>query len=364
MEVPFVIEKKLKMKKILLIEDNLEIRENTAEILELSGYNVVTAENGKIGVRLAKQEMPDLIICDIMMPELDGYGVLRILNQDPKMATIPFVFLTAKAEKSDFRKGMNLGADDYLTKPFEDSELMEVIEMRLKKSEQLNQVFENNEQGLRTFINEARGAQELQALSDDREIRSYRKKDLIFQEGSYPKQVYFINKGKIKICKTNEDGREFIVSLHGEGDFIGYLAMLQNTTYPENAVVLEDAEVSMIPRDDFFQLLHNNRDVANRFIKLLASNVLEKEERLLELAYNSVRKRVADALLRLQTRYKEEDKKFFTMAIPRDDLASMVGTAKETVIRTLSDFKAEGLIEVQGSKITIKKSDELESMLN
>ena len=110
--------------------------------------------------------------------------------------------------------------------------------------------------------------------------------------------------------------------------------------------------------------MHNNRDVANRFIKLLASNVLEKEERLLELAYNSVRKRVADALLRLQTRYKEEDKKFFTMAIPRDDLASMVGTAKETVIRTLSDFKAEGLIEVQGSKITIKKSDELESMLN
>lgn len=352
------------MKKILLIEDNLEVRENTAEILELSGYDVVTAENGKIGVRLAKQETPDLVICDIMMPELDGYGVLRILNQNPETATIPFVFLTAKAEKSDFRKGMNLGADDYLTKPFEDVELMEVIEMRLKKSEQLNKVFENNEQGLRTFINEARGMQELQALSDDRETRHYRKKDFIFHEDGYPKQVYFITKGKVKVCKTNEDGREFIVSLHGQGDFIGYLAMLQNTTYPENAIALEDTEVSIIPKDDFFTLLHNNRDVANRFIKLLASNVIEKEKRLLELAYNSVRKRVADALLRLQERYKEEDKKYFTMAVPRDDLASMVGTAKETVIRTLSDFKAEGLIEIHGSKITIKKTGELESMLN
>jgi CRP-like cAMP-binding protein len=286
------------------------------------------------------------------------------LNQSIETATIPFIFLTAKAEKSDFRRGMNLGADDYLTKPFEDVELMEVIEMRLKKSEQLNKTFENNEQGLRAFINEARGVQELTALSEDREIRLYRKKDPIFYEGSYPKQVYFIHKGKIKICKTNSDGREFIVSLHGQGDFIGYLAMLQNVTYGESAIALENTEVSIIPKDDFFTLLHNNRDVANRFIKLLAHNVIENEQRLLELAYNSVRKRVADALLRLQERYKEEDKKFFTMAVPRDDLASMVGTAKETVIRTLSDFKAEGLIEIHGSKITIKKTEELEMMLN
>ena len=88
------------------------------------------------------------------------------------------------------------------------------------------------------------------------------------------------------------------------------------------------------------------------------------EKRLLELAYNSVRKRVGHALLRLEQRYKEEHKKYFTMAIPRDDLASMVGTAKETVIRTLSDFKAEGLIEIHGSKITIKKTEELKNMLN
>jgi CRP-like cAMP-binding protein/CheY-like chemotaxis protein len=352
------------MKKILLIEDNLEVRENTAEILELSGYEMLTAENGKIGVKLAQTNEVDLIICDIMMPELDGYGVLRILSKNPKTSTIPFIFLTAKAEKTDFRKGMNLGADDYLTKPFDDSELLEVIELRLHKSERINKEFEANETGLKSFINEARGIKELQALSADREIRHYRKKDFIFMEGGFPKQVYFINKGKIKLCKTNDDGREFIVSMLGEGDFIGYLSLLQNTPYAESAIVMEDTEVSMIPQDEFFALLHNNRDVANRFIKILASNVIDKEERLLELAYNSVRKRVADTLIRLKNRYHEDKDKPFAMLIPRDDLASMVGTAKETVIRTLSDFKNEGLITVQGSKITVMKPEELEMMLN
>ena len=116
------------MKKILLIEDNLDVRENTEEILSLANYKVFTAANGKIGVELAHTEKPDLIICDIMMPELDGYGVLHILSKNEDTARIPFIFLTAKTEKSDIRKGMNLGADDYLTKPFDDTDLLNAIE--------------------------------------------------------------------------------------------------------------------------------------------------------------------------------------------------------------------------------------------
>ena len=119
--------------KILVIEDNTEVRENIQEILELSNYEVVTAENGKRGVEKAKTEKPDLIICDIMMPELDGYGVLYMLGKTPETNGIPFIFLTAKTEKSDFRKGMNLGADDYLTKPFEEMDLLNTIERRLNK---------------------------------------------------------------------------------------------------------------------------------------------------------------------------------------------------------------------------------------
>src|SRR5690349_4624026 len=123
------------MKKILLIEDNPEVRENTSEILSLANYDVVVAENGKVGVELAQRERPDLIICDIMMPELDGYGVLHILSKKDDTASIPFIFLTAKTEKTDIRKGMNLGADDYLTKPFDDTELLNAIETRLRKSD-------------------------------------------------------------------------------------------------------------------------------------------------------------------------------------------------------------------------------------
>ena len=116
------------MSKILVIEDNFEVRENLCEILELTGYEVYSAPNGKIGVQMAISKEPDLIICDVMMPELDGFGVLKILNRNTHTNDIPFIFLTAKAEKSDFRKGMGLGADDYITKPFDDTELLEAVE--------------------------------------------------------------------------------------------------------------------------------------------------------------------------------------------------------------------------------------------
>src|SRR5690349_13658301 len=142
------------MKKILLIEDNNEVRENTQEILTLANYEVITAPNGKVGVELAQREKPDLIICDIMMPELDGYGVLHILGKNPETATIPFIFLTAKTEKNDFRKGMSLGADDYLTKPFDDTELLNAIETRLRKSDLLKK-YEGTPHGLDEFMKDA-----------------------------------------------------------------------------------------------------------------------------------------------------------------------------------------------------------------
>ena len=112
------------MNTVLLIEDNVEIRENTAEILELANYRVITAENGKDGIEKASMEKPDVIVCDIMMPVLDGYGVLHMLNKSEALREIPFIFLTAKTERLDFRKGMEMGADDYITKPFTELELL------------------------------------------------------------------------------------------------------------------------------------------------------------------------------------------------------------------------------------------------
>src|SRR5574338_89277 len=126
------------MKKILIIEDNEDIRSNTAEILELSNYKVTVAENGKTGVSKALENLPDLVICDIMMPELDGYGVLHALQRNEATKNIPFIFLTAKAERSYMRKAMDLGADDYLTKPFDGTELLNAVSGRLKKMDMLN----------------------------------------------------------------------------------------------------------------------------------------------------------------------------------------------------------------------------------
>lgn len=121
------------MKKILVIEDEKFVRENILDLLDVEGFEVISAENGKIGIDLAKAMIPDLILCDVMMPGLDGYGVLTALRQNSLMASIPFIFLTAKAAKTDFRQGMELGADDYITKPFTRAELLGAIASRLKK---------------------------------------------------------------------------------------------------------------------------------------------------------------------------------------------------------------------------------------
>jgi DNA-binding NarL/FixJ family response regulator len=124
------------MKKILVIEDDPEMRRNIVIVLRLEQYQPIAAENGRVGVELAKREKPDLILCDVMMPELDGYAVLKALHEDTNTALTPFIFLTAKGEKEDLRSGMNLGADDYLTKPVAQADLLKAIEVRLRRSEQ------------------------------------------------------------------------------------------------------------------------------------------------------------------------------------------------------------------------------------
>jgi len=352
------------MKKILLIEDNIDVRENTAEILSLAKYNVITAINGKEGVELAQKEKPDLIICDIMMPVLDGHGTLHLLSKNEETSSIPFIFLTAKAERSDFRKGMEMGADDYLTKPFDEIELLNAIESRFKKNEILKKEFTKNIQGINDFLNDAKGIESLKKLSEERDVRLYKKKQEVYQEGNYPKGIYFINKGKVKTYQTNELGKELITELHNKGDFFGYISLLQDEKYNNSATTLEDSEIYMIPKEDFFSLIYKNAEVSRKFIEMLSNNLRENEKQLVKLAYNSVRKRVAEALVKLSDKYKKENEQVFSMNVSREDLANLVGTATETVIRTLSDFKDDKFIEVSGGKITILNYDKLAKMKN
>ncbi len=354
------------MNTILLIEDNLDVRENTAEILELANYKVYTAENGKVGIEMAKKNIPDLIICDIMMPELDGYGVIHVLSKIPETAAIPFIFLTAKTEKTDVRKGMNLGADDYLTKPFDDVELLDCVEIRLRKNELIKKTSSVTLDNLDKLAGEARGLKELEELiSDQRRVNRYKKKQVLYSEGNIANSLFFIIKGKVKTYKTNEDGRDYITGLHKSGDFIGYMNLLEDSVYSDSAATMDDTEICVIPKQEFFALLFSNRDIAEKFIKMLSCNVIEGEERLVKLAYNSVRKRVAESLLMLQKNYQKENTTGnFSMPVSREDLASITGASKETVIRTISDFKEEGLIDISGSTITILNETKLRNMKN
>lgn len=346
------------MKKILLIEDNQSIRENTAEILELANYKVYTAENGKVGVEAALEHKPDLIICDIMMPVLDGYGVLHLIHKNPGLQNTPFIFLTAKTERADIRRGMELGADDYLTKPFMETELLTAIESRLRKVDLMKQEFSADLQGLDQLMRINTGNQSLESFTADRNVNTYRKKQLIYSEGNRPSRLYYVRKGKVITCKSNEDGKELVVGLYNEGDFLGHIALLEGTVYKETAKAIEDAELALIPKEDFEELMNSNLSIARKFITMLAKNVTEQEERLLKLAYNSLRKKVADALITLHKKYQT------TIDIGRENLASIAGTATESMIRTLGDFKNEKLIDIKDGSIVILNEKKLESMLN
>lgn len=352
------------MKKILVIEDNEDIRNNTAEILELSNYEVIVAEDGKIGVEQAIKHKPDLIICDIMMPELDGYGVLHAIQKNDAIKNTPFIFLTAKSERIDFRKGMESGADDYITKPFDGTELLNAVDGRLKKIELLKKELTTGLEGLAHLVQTSSGKNILESFTEGRNVNKFKKKQIIYSAGNHPNRLYYIIKGKVKTYKTNDDGKELVTDLYSTGDFLGYTSLLESSVYNDTAEALEETELAIIPREDFDDLINKNPEVAKKFIKLLARNVFAKEDQLLGMAYNSLRKKVADALLMLERKYHEKKDQQFAIDISRESLATIAGTATESLVRTLSDFRSEKLIDIIDGKITIINQKKLESLVN
>jgi CRP-like cAMP-binding protein/ActR/RegA family two-component response regulator len=348
-------------KKVLIIEDNNDIRENVIEILELAGYSVSSASNGKEGVDQAFKDAPDIILCDIMMPELDGYGVLYLLSKRPETIAIPFIFLTAKAEHFDRRKGMEMGADDYLTKPFDDMELLNAIESRLKKKEGQQAFYSKSLDRLDSLVAKRDGLAALHKIIAERKARPFKKSQVIYYEGDKGNGLYLVLSGKVKTIKLAEDGRELMTGMYGADDYLGINAMLSNEEYADTATALEDCMLCLIPKEQLEQLLNLYPEVGREFIKLLANDIREKEEQLLQMAYHSVRKKMAEALLRL---YRQPNTADDSIKISREDLAAMAAMATETVSRTLSDFKEEGLIEKKGSTITILNLARLTKMKN
>jgi CRP/FNR family transcriptional regulator, cyclic AMP receptor protein len=351
------------MKRILIIEDNEDIRDNVAEILMLSNYKVLMAENGKEGIETAKKELPDLIISDIMMPGIDGHGVLHALHKDPTTQNIPFIFLTSKSERSDFRTAMEMGADDYITKPFAGNELLSAIDSRFKKLEIMKKKLSPDLEGLTELMSTLSNKKSLEDLKNESNTNTYKKRQVIYKEGTHPHYLYYIIRGKVKTYKTHEDGKDLVMDLYREGDFFGYVSLLEGTTYKENAESIEETELGMIPKKDFEELINSNPETAQKFIGLLAKNLVEKEKQLLGIAYNTLRKKVAEALISLQRKYHINKHEPYQIDISRDDLATVAGTATESLIRTLSDFKGEHLIDIKSGKVIIMDNGKLENLV-
>jgi len=347
-------------KKVLIIEDHDAIRANLTEILEMALYTVFQAENGKIGVESALKNIPDIILCDIMMPELDGYGVLYMLNKHTETSGIPFIFLTAKAEHADLRKGMELGADDYLIKPFDDMELLNAIDIRLRKKAMAEQSHITNSAEFAVLVAKTDGLAEFNKIIEGRKSREFKKNQVIYYEDDLGKGLYLITSGRVKTIKLAQDGRELMTGMYGEGDYIGTNAVLSGSTYGDTATTIEDSLLCLIPTEQMESVFSLYPEVARKFIHLLSRDNREKEDQLLQLAYHSVRKKMAVTLVKLYQKDIKND--FFT--ITREDLAAMACMATETVSRTLSDFKDEKLIDRNGSRITLLDLKGLSKMKN
>jgi len=364
------------MATILLIEDHAAIRENAGEMLEMAGYTVLLAAQGQAGVRLALETRPDLVICDILMPVLDGYGVLQIFNQNPRLAGIPFIFLTAKTERADQRRGMELGADDYLTKPFDKTGLLSAVAARLHRFQHLKPDYDLRAGGLGEFLDDARAQRTLAGLSVDRKVYAVRKKQDVYRAGDEPTRVYFVQSGRVKTVQTTDSGKELITGLYGPGEFFGYLALLQRAPYADSAVAVEESGLVYIPSDDFQQLLLRDAAVGRQFIHLLAGRVSAREHELLGMAYDSIRRRVADTLLRLHAQQAATVGTNVAVAamvgaelapepaaggirLSREDLAAVIGIAPESLIRTLSEFRHEGLVELTSGCIRLLAPERL-----
>jgi len=346
------------MKKILLVEDDTSLRENIAELLELSGFTVYSASNGKIAVEMAKHKLPDLVLCDIMMPELDGYGVLEQLSAFENTRHTPFIFVSAKTEKQDVRRGMNLGADDYLTKPFEEEELLSAIRCRLEKAEQMKAVFKEHPK-------EVGGGQEIRSLNelknffdDHGTTYSFKKDETIYNKGDHSNMVYLILKGVVKSCGLDEEGKELITSIYSEDDFLGFTSLTDHLPYQEYAVAMEDVELAGISKEKVKAILEDNKSVSFELMDVIAENLSSIKKQLLQMAYSSVRKKTAQTLL-LFSKAINRDKQT-PLKIARSDLAGVAGIATESLIRTLSDFKNEGLITIENRNILVLDRQALE----
>ena len=324
------------MKKILLIEDHQEIRENTSEILQLAGFEVYAGENGKIGIEMARMNPPDVVVCDIMMPVLDGYGVLHLFRRDDSLSHIPFIFLTAKAERADQRKAMELGADDYLTKPFTEQELLAAIDARLMKSgtghqrsaspRPLKDAQDLVNNFFKKIVKEA-GA----------EVVRFPKRHLLFAEGQFPQSVFWLEKGVVKHYRNTPFGKSLITRVDFGKNLIGLSEAILPHSYKNYAEASSPLGVYAIPKDLAIKALSENAPLLMAALQLQSEESNRLADRMVHLAYTPMRERVIMEVDDLKSRLLENGYSDADRIFSREEMAQIAGTATESLIRVLNE---------------------------
>lgn len=342
------------MSKILIIDDDKILCQNTEELLSISGYDVYTASNGKEGLDKATELQPDLIVCDVVMPELDGYSLLHLLRKNKKTEATPFIFLTAKGNKEERRKGMNLGADDYLSKPFQDVDLLGAVENRLKR---LNNLASKNGT-TSAFYSESDFNDYIKKIKVEYKSFVYKPKQFIFTEGNNAHYLYLVKKGKVKIYEIDQSGKELIMGIFTEGDLFGHRPLLEGRPYEDSCQALEETELIKVPKKDFLKAINENHNLTISLLKELSRDLSEKEHELLDFAYSSVRKRT---LIRLKELIKNNPD--HAAHISRVDLAKLVGTTNETLVRTLTDLKKDKVLEIDAKGIRVADKEKFDFFL-
>lgn len=342
--------------KILLIEDNTEMRENIAEILEISDYIVFTAEDGLKGIQAARQHQPDLILSDIMMPNLDGLGMLKIINQDEHLKDIPVILLTAKAEKDDFRKGMNLGAEDYLVKPFEAADLLAVIEKKINKYKRISRLkFGKSLTGI-LDLNSIQTVPQVKQLLDQTESKTLGKKTKIWNIGDNVNHVYFLEGGVAKEVIESVGDKELILNFYLGPGVIG-LNRIFHIRYSSVLELIEECAIKSIPKKLIEDIIIKE-NLLYAYQAFCTAYSQEYVQRLSINSYGNVREKVAYHLILLSGLFKDK-----AIALSRDDLAAYCGMAKETLIRMLTEFKEEKLIHLDSEGISLLQVQKLNALV-
>ncbi len=350
------------MNKLLVITGNVSAGEGVKKLPQLSGYETHFATSGMQGIELAKTENPTFIICDTILPDIDGYCVSTMLSKNGPTENIPVLLLklSGGAASSGITK-------DVLEVLIPVANSMPSIHSLTKTANLQNNTAPPEYSPSMNNLLQLLSSPNPEKISNDSltgyRTRSFNKRENIYYEGDEPNMVYLVKKGKIKTVKLGPEGKEFIIDIHEKGEFFGYIAVLENSTYPDTAVAAEESEVLLIPKDDFLLLINSDQQLGRHFIKLLANDISDIEERLMTLAFNSVRARVAGALLQLKKKHhNKKEYTTYTLHVSRDDLAGLIGTTTESLIRTLTDFKHENIVDTDIGEIKILDIKALEKI--